>query len=271
MLNIAMVPLNEEYLHKAAVALNNSGVTMLQHQCYREAMDTFKNSFELLKACLNAELRCESIRLTMNNFLRKASENMIRALKTEISHENNGFQLNVLSFDPYRDFHSLNDAANTCDSEFTGYAIIMSQDEAEQNIKSIYYTASIQTQCAIVLNNITTASIAFGTKSIRNQPSIENSHKIMVLYRRGLDLGTTSFEILSRQLNGERDYAASRYQSALTMLVLKNLMRISLLLSDIQLSREFYVKFCNIRDDASFIDYNYCGGGLFQSSLAPVA
>jgi hypothetical protein len=264
-----MTPLHEEYLHKAAVALNNMGVTMLQRQCFREAMDTFKNSFELLKVCLNAELRCESVLTTMNSFLHKASGHMIHAFEAERSLQNNDFQLCILSYDQHRDFHTLNEAANTHESETTGYAIIISQDESEQNIQAQSYITSIQTQCAIVLNNMATASISFGYTS--KSCIGKKSHKRMMLYKRGLELGTTSYEIISRQLNGERDYATSRYQSALTMLVLSNLMRISLQLNDIQLSRELYVKFCNVRDDAAYIEEHYCGVGLFQSSLAPVA
>lgn len=276
---------NEEFLHKAAVALNNSGAVLLQRHCYREAMDSFKNAFQLLKVCLNVDLRCEStIQTTMDAFLNISSKHMIKAFQKERNNENkNGFHLTVLSYDRYRDFHALNEAANSYESESKGYAIIICHNEpSEQDISIEYYTTKLQTESAIVLNNMTSACMAFGYRN----PSCSSSIKIPVesrkrrniLYQRGLDLGTTAYQVLSCQLNGEKDYITSKYQSTLSILVLKNLMRITSYLNDIQLSREFYMKYCNKRDDIVDLDDNnnncYGGGGngeLFQSFLAPVA
>jgi hypothetical protein len=265
-----MTPMNEEYVHKAAVALNNNGVTMLKRHCYREAMDSFKNSFELLKVCLNAELRCESIPQKINSSLNNSSGNISRALQRASCHKKNDFQLDVLSYDPYRDLHALETAAATDESESTGYAIIISIDESDLNIKAQYYTTSIQTQCAIVLNNMTTACMAFAYRSPCEKDRFENNKKRIQLYQKGLELGTTAYDVLSRQLNGERDYTTYRYQCALTILALKNLSRISFQLDNIQLSRDFYVKYNNIRDDAEYIEKNYIAD-VFQSFLAPVA
>lgn len=264
-----MSPLNEEFLHKAAVALNNNGVTLLQRRSYREAMDSFKNAFQLLKVCLNAELRCESIPKTMNSFLTIASKNMINAFQTERTHENDGFHLTVLTYDRYRDFQALNEAANSYESESRGYAIIICPDESEQDVATQCYTTNLQTESAIVLNNMTAACMAFGYRNPCSEiPDMSNKKRI-VLYQRGLDLGNIAYQVLSCQLNVERDYTTSRYQSAI--LVLKNLMRITFYLNDINLSRELYVKYGNIRDEAALIEANYYGGELFQSFLAPVA
>ena len=118
---------------------------------------------------------------------------------------------------------------------------------------------------------MTTACMSFGYINPTSKVSPTSDKKRTQLYQRGLELGTTAFDVLSRQLSNERDFTTSRYQSSLTILVLKNLMRITYHLNDIQKSREYYVLLSNLRDDAAFVEANYDGDQLFQSFLAPVA
>lgn len=128
-----MNPLHQN--HRAAVALNNMGVTLLQRCCFRDAMKNFKDGLHLIKGSADEREREESLRRSARCVASSTSSSARAPAK---------FELTVLTHDD-SSMGALTAALHEFQSSGSGMVLRLDwhDDEEDEAEAEVYYTATM--------------------------------------------------------------------------------------------------------------------------------
>jgi hypothetical protein len=248
-------------IYRTALALNGTGVTLLERHRYRDAMLTFKDALDFIKVAHEDDIRYSERAKTASEFgigqhLRAASNRLMRSSAEETPC---AFQLHVKTLSENQSpKQTLHIAHMLLDSDC---AFAFHFDDR----KTMEYGLSHELDCAVILYNFATAYLChLRTQHTTKIEQYEGPYKFFHL----------AFCILSRKpILAEPavdDVDAVRIL-AVTSLVVKNLMEISIILESLNDAKSYFKKLCCLREAFCRLERFPCFTMLLMNSHAAVA
>lgn len=261
--------------YKAAIALNNMGVTLLNRRRYNDALISFQNGFTLMNSsfksnmsrkfsslscdnkCVNETSNNDDLNLSNHNeMLHQASFNLAQSstVKTSKISPDDHFDLLlhpiILTAD--KTSNSIMDLLNLKPSTNNCYALRI-DDVSVCDFDETVPVSDYMMEIGIILNNIGTAYRCYAseTKSSSSSSSSKKkskSHtKFIKLITSGLSFCNASRRILATMADIESTEDEIKRQGLLSLLILNNLMNLSADMRDIDNARQHYIDHGDLR------------------------
>lgn len=238
--------------YRAVVALNNKGVTLLERRCHRDAMETFKDALDLMRAISPESQKRREMSVTeRNECLKKASmyaarstprtsgaddsEAAVTAVSSTAGSPPVSFYLTVLAHD-HHSTEALSAALHEIPSGASGSVLLIEFDEDDINLNI---------DLSVLLHNY---SMSCRMKSL----TTKNTEKSHHLIERAYKFAHVANKVLSQENNFlEDDYQLER-TLVLSMLVLQHLVLLSSQRGENDEARKYYGELGQLR--ASFLE-----------------
>lgn len=263
--------------YKAAIALNNIGVTLLGRCRYTDALVSFQSGFILMNssikdnisnrstsfACFNHddngmnEISTNQSRFLPQEMLHQASRKLAQSatVKTSRSHDESSGLMHPIILTADKTSNSILDVLNLKHSTNSCYAIRIDDDgvcEFDETVPVTDYMMEI----AIILNNIGTVYRCYASNlkassllsSTLRKPSVKKSNKkFKKLVNSGLSFCTAARRILATMADVESTEDEIKRQGLLSLLIFDNLMNLSNSIRDIVNSQQYYIEYGDLR------------------------
>lgn len=299
---------NKYRLYRAAIAMNNMGVSFLQRNSYMNAFDAFKKAltiFELLNSTFKgSDKEKETEPYSMDvvdyncQYVASASKKLAARSTKTTRNNKNIVQVCVINLDTDSNFEALcsivNEITTTSNSnQRQRYAIQIEVFDDNINDSSVFEQQQrLQMECSIILYNLGSACYMYGAANDDSRTG-RVTRKSSVIYEKWLNICQGSYDILlTMQTNcdtnkeyNDIDYCfQTRRIGLLTMLVLQSLWIGATKLNDCAMAVECHTQFGIVRaqisdskkestahDQCRSSDASCCIQGTFDSLAAAQA
>lgn len=249
-------------MYRAALALNGTGVTLLERHQYRDSVLTFKDSLDFIKAAQEDDI-CYSDRT--NRTREFGISQYLQAASNRLMHSNDK---NPKTLASQLDVKILSETQSPKQTLHITH-LLLDRDCAFafhfDDCKTMEYGHSIELDCVVILHNFATAYLChLRTLPTSKIKQYEGPYKFFHL----------ALYILSRKpilVEPAVDDVVAVRILAVSALVVKNLMEISIILESLDDAKCYYKKLCYLREAFCRLERFPCFTMLWTNSHAAVA